>query len=129
MAAVRISACVDGVFLPKSPKQLLSEKAINAIPYILGINNCEFGWGIPKMMKFPDFTHGLDREVAYQLLQNSLESSFEVRDHFQNNPVLLLEWDNSVFMFLKLHMETRKDTWGWLAPGDLRVAIGSFASF
>ncbi|XP_042732901.1 fatty acyl-CoA hydrolase precursor, medium chain-like isoform X2 [Lagopus leucura] len=77
MAAVRISACVDGVFLPKSPKQLLSEKAINAIPYILGINNCEFGWGLPKMMKFPDFTHGLDREVAHQLLQNSLESSFE----------------------------------------------------
>ncbi|XP_048814630.1 fatty acyl-CoA hydrolase precursor, medium chain-like isoform X3 [Lagopus muta] len=77
MAAVHISACVDGVFLPKSPRQLLSEKAINAIPYILGINNCEFGWGIPKMMKFPDFTHGLDKEVAYQLLQNSLESSFE----------------------------------------------------
>ncbi|XP_052542342.1 fatty acyl-CoA hydrolase precursor, medium chain-like [Tympanuchus pallidicinctus] len=77
MAAVHISACVDGVFLPKSPRQLLSEKAINAIPYILGINNCEFGWGLPKMMKFPDFTHGLDREVAYQLLQNSLESSFE----------------------------------------------------
>ncbi|XP_052542340.1 fatty acyl-CoA hydrolase precursor, medium chain-like isoform X1 [Tympanuchus pallidicinctus] len=76
-AAVHISACVDGVFLPKSPRQLLSEKAINAIPYILGINNCEFGWVLPKMMKFPDFTHGLDREVAYQLLQNSLESSFE----------------------------------------------------
>ncbi|OXB84034.1 UNVERIFIED_CONTAM: hypothetical protein H355_015545 [Colinus virginianus] len=69
-----ISACVDGVFLPMTPRQLLSQKEINAVPYIVGVNNCEFGWGLPTMLKFPDFTEGLDKEVAYQLLQNFLAS-------------------------------------------------------
>jgi len=44
-----ISSTVDGVFFPKSPRELLSEKAINAVPYIIGVNNCEFGWVIPEV--------------------------------------------------------------------------------
>uniref|UniRef100_A0A8C3LZG5 Carboxylic ester hydrolase n=1 Tax=Chrysolophus pictus TaxID=9089 RepID=A0A8C3LZG5_CHRPC len=79
-----ISSCVDGVFFPKSPRHLLSEKAINPVPFIIGVNNCEFGWVIPKMMKFPDFTDGLDKKVARQVLQSSFALSFEVMDHFQN---------------------------------------------
>ncbi|XP_072202214.1 fatty acyl-CoA hydrolase precursor, medium chain-like [Excalfactoria chinensis] len=65
-----ISSSVDGVFFPKTPTQLLSEKAINAVPYIIGVNNCEFGWALPSMLKFPDFIRGLDKEVAHQVLQN-----------------------------------------------------------
>uniref|UniRef100_A0A8C3DM97 Carboxylic ester hydrolase n=1 Tax=Corvus moneduloides TaxID=1196302 RepID=A0A8C3DM97_CORMO len=67
-----ISSCVDGVFFPKSPMELLSEKSINAVPYIIGVNNCEFGWGIPMMMKFPPFVDGLDKDVARRILQSSL---------------------------------------------------------
>ena len=77
MPPMFISSAVDGVFFPKSPRQLLSEKAINAVPYIIGVTNCEFGWGLPNMMKFPDFTHGLDKEVSYQVLKNFIELSFE----------------------------------------------------
>jgi len=80
------------------------------------------------MMKFPDFTHGLDKEVSYQVLKNFIELSFEVRNHFQNNPVLLLHWDDSIFMFLKLHMQTRKGTLLKMAPGGLHVCMGCFAS-
>ncbi|XP_072202209.1 fatty acyl-CoA hydrolase precursor, medium chain-like isoform X2 [Excalfactoria chinensis] len=72
-----ISSTVDGVFFPKSPRQLLSEKAMNAVPYITGVNNCEFGWVVPEVMKFPDFTHGLDKEVARQVLQSSFVLSFK----------------------------------------------------
>ncbi|OXB61786.1 hypothetical protein ASZ78_004059 [Callipepla squamata] len=74
LPTVFISACVDGVFLPMTPRQLLSQKEINAVPYLVGVNNCEFGWGLPTMLKFPDFTEGLDKDVAYQLLQNFLAS-------------------------------------------------------
>uniref|UniRef100_A0A8V0YE47 Carboxylic ester hydrolase n=1 Tax=Gallus gallus TaxID=9031 RepID=A0A8V0YE47_CHICK len=77
MPPMFISSAVDGVFFPRSPRQLLSEKAINAVPYIIGVTNCEFGWGLPNMMKFPDFTHGLDKEVSYQVLKNFIELSFE----------------------------------------------------
>ncbi|NXS22389.1 SASB hydrolase, partial [Mystacornis crossleyi] len=67
-----INACVDGAFFPKSPKELLSEKSINAVPYIIGVNNCEFGWAIPMMMKYPPFVDGLDKHVARQILQSHL---------------------------------------------------------
>ncbi|XP_021237615.1 fatty acyl-CoA hydrolase precursor, medium chain-like isoform X2 [Numida meleagris] len=77
MTSMFISSYVDGVFFPKSPSQLLSEKAINAVPYMIGVNNCEFGWVIPKMMKFPDFRDGLDKEVARQILQSSFALSFK----------------------------------------------------
>ncbi|XP_065589254.1 fatty acyl-CoA hydrolase precursor, medium chain-like [Cyrtonyx montezumae] len=76
-ASLFIRASVDGEFLPMSPRQLLSEKAINAVPYMIGVNNCEFGWVIPKMMKFPNFTEGLDKKVARQVLQSSFALSFE----------------------------------------------------
>uniref|UniRef100_A0A8B9Q8X7 Carboxylic ester hydrolase n=1 Tax=Apteryx owenii TaxID=8824 RepID=A0A8B9Q8X7_APTOW len=67
-----IGASVDGVFFPKSPRQLLSEKVISKVPYIIGVNNCEFGWIIPTIMKFPDYTEGLDKDVARQVLQSTL---------------------------------------------------------
>uniref|UniRef100_A0A8C0U387 Carboxylic ester hydrolase n=1 Tax=Cyanistes caeruleus TaxID=156563 RepID=A0A8C0U387_CYACU len=67
-----ISACVDGVFFPKSPRELLSEKSINAVPYIIGVNNGEFGWVIPMMMKYPPFVDGLSKDVARQILQSQL---------------------------------------------------------
>ncbi|XP_013796593.2 fatty acyl-CoA hydrolase precursor, medium chain-like [Apteryx mantelli] len=67
-----ISASVDGVFFPKSPRQLLSEKVISKVPYIIGVNNCEFGSIIPTIMKFPDYTEGLDKDVARQVLQSTL---------------------------------------------------------
>ncbi|KAJ1072844.1 hypothetical protein K5549_012070 [Capra hircus] len=38
---------VDGVVLPKMPKQMLAEKNFNTVPYIIGINKQEFGWIIP----------------------------------------------------------------------------------
>uniref|UniRef100_A0A8C4WLF6 Carboxylesterase type B domain-containing protein n=1 Tax=Gopherus evgoodei TaxID=1825980 RepID=A0A8C4WLF6_9SAUR len=43
-----ISTVLDGVFFPKSPEELLAEKAINAVPYIIGVNTHEFGWLIPN---------------------------------------------------------------------------------
>ncbi|XP_054055143.1 fatty acyl-CoA hydrolase precursor, medium chain isoform X2 [Rissa tridactyla] len=77
MPSLFISASADGVFFPKSPRQLLSEKVINAVPYIIGVNNCEFGWVLPMTMKFPAYTDGLDKDVARQILQSSLALSLK----------------------------------------------------
>ncbi|KFP33724.1 Fatty acyl-CoA hydrolase precursor, medium chain, partial [Colius striatus] len=70
MPSMFISASVDGVFFPKSPEQLLSAKAITAVPYLIGVNNCEFGWLLPMEMKFPPYTDGMTENVARQILQN-----------------------------------------------------------
>ncbi|KAM4638293.1 fatty acyl-CoA hydrolase precursor, medium chain-like [Amazona ochrocephala] len=77
LPSVFLSASTDGVFFPKSPKQLLSENAISAVPYIIGVNNCEFGYVIPMLMKFPAYTDGLEENVARQVLQTSLALSFK----------------------------------------------------
>ncbi|XP_008489847.1 fatty acyl-CoA hydrolase precursor, medium chain isoform X2 [Calypte anna] len=77
MPSLFISASADGVFFPKSPRELLSEKKINAVPYIIGVNNCEFGWVLPMLMKYPAYTDGLDKDVARQVLQSSLALSFK----------------------------------------------------
>uniref|UniRef100_H0ZYU4 Carboxylic ester hydrolase n=1 Tax=Taeniopygia guttata TaxID=59729 RepID=H0ZYU4_TAEGU len=66
-----INTCVDGAFFPKSPKELLSEKSMNEVPYIIGVNNCEFGWVIPMAMKYP-FVDGLEKDVARQILKSNL---------------------------------------------------------
>uniref|UniRef100_A0A8B9N403 Carboxylic ester hydrolase n=1 Tax=Accipiter nisus TaxID=211598 RepID=A0A8B9N403_9AVES len=77
MPSLFISASADGVFFPKSPRQLLSEKVINPVPYIIGVNNCEFGWVLPTTMKFPAYIDGLDEDVARQVLQSSLAVSLK----------------------------------------------------
>ncbi|XP_037672101.1 carboxylesterase 3 isoform X2 [Choloepus didactylus] len=39
---------VDGTFFPKSPEELLRERQFHSVPFLLGINNHEFGWLIPR---------------------------------------------------------------------------------
>ncbi|XP_023565142.1 liver carboxylesterase 1-like [Octodon degus] len=39
---------VDGVLLPKAPKDILAEKNFSTVPYIVGINKQDFGWILPK---------------------------------------------------------------------------------
>ncbi|KAM9069955.1 liver carboxylesterase 1 [Sarcophilus harrisii] len=66
-----LSGVIDGVFFPKSPEELLAEKKFNHIPYIVGINNHEFGWILPTMMEFP-LSQGIpDQETASALLWSS----------------------------------------------------------
>uniref|UniRef100_A0A8C4WGL5 Carboxylic ester hydrolase n=1 Tax=Gopherus evgoodei TaxID=1825980 RepID=A0A8C4WGL5_9SAUR len=50
LQSLLISTVLDGVFFPKSPEELLAEKAINAVPYIIGVNTHEFGWLIPNVI-------------------------------------------------------------------------------
>uniref|UniRef100_A0A671FNN9 Carboxylic ester hydrolase n=1 Tax=Rhinolophus ferrumequinum TaxID=59479 RepID=A0A671FNN9_RHIFE len=38
---------VDGLLLPKMPKEILAEKDFNHVPYIIGVNKQEFGWLLP----------------------------------------------------------------------------------
>uniref|UniRef100_A0A7M4EBN0 Carboxylic ester hydrolase n=1 Tax=Crocodylus porosus TaxID=8502 RepID=A0A7M4EBN0_CROPO len=47
---------VDGVLLPKSPKELLARKEFNAVPYMIGVTNNEFGWNVLKNVLFGSFS-------------------------------------------------------------------------
>ncbi|XP_039079398.1 carboxylesterase 3 isoform X2 [Hyaena hyaena] len=39
---------IDGAFFPKSPRELLRERKFHPVPFLLGVNNHEFGWLIPR---------------------------------------------------------------------------------
>ncbi|XP_044515654.1 liver carboxylesterase 1-like [Gracilinanus agilis] len=66
-----LPAVVDGIFFPRSPKELLVEKQFNRVPYIMGITNHEFGWFLPNMLGYPLSEDGLDQEKATDLLWHS----------------------------------------------------------
>uniref|UniRef100_A0A6I8NCF1 Carboxylic ester hydrolase n=1 Tax=Ornithorhynchus anatinus TaxID=9258 RepID=A0A6I8NCF1_ORNAN len=66
-----VAAVVDGVFFPKSPEELLAEKKFNPVPYIIGINNHEFGWILPTLMQYPLSENKLDRDTVASLLWSS----------------------------------------------------------
>uniref|UniRef100_G1Q3Y2 Carboxylic ester hydrolase n=1 Tax=Myotis lucifugus TaxID=59463 RepID=G1Q3Y2_MYOLU len=59
---------VDGVLLPKMPEELLAEKQLNSVPYMVGINQQEFGWILPMTMGFPISEGKLDQKTASSLL-------------------------------------------------------------
>ncbi|XP_057610150.1 pyrethroid hydrolase Ces2e-like isoform X1 [Chionomys nivalis] len=44
-----IPGIVDGVFLPRHPKELLASADFQSIPSIIGVNNDEYGWIIPSV--------------------------------------------------------------------------------
>ncbi|XP_059523986.1 liver carboxylesterase 1-like isoform X1 [Myotis daubentonii] len=66
-----LSSVVDGVLLPKMPEELLAEKQLNTIPYIVGINQQEFGWILPMTIGYPISEGKLDQKTATSLLWRS----------------------------------------------------------
>ncbi|XP_005367064.1 carboxylesterase 1D-like isoform X2 [Microtus ochrogaster] len=59
---------VDGVFLPKTPEEVLAEKSFNTVPYMVGINKQEFGWILPMLMGHQLSENKLDQKTAKSLL-------------------------------------------------------------
>lgn len=48
-----IPAVVDGEFLPNHPQELLASADFHPVPSIIGFNNDEYGWIVPKVGRFP----------------------------------------------------------------------------
>lgn len=64
-------AVIDGEFLLKSTEELLAAKEFNTVPYLLGMNNHEYGWVVPVAMNFPNLTDGMDRQTITAALQQT----------------------------------------------------------
>ncbi|EAW83057.1 carboxylesterase 2 (intestine, liver), isoform CRA_a [Homo sapiens] len=67
-----IPGVVDGVFLPRHPQELLASADFQPVPSIVGVNNNEFGWLIPKVMRIYDTQKEMDREASQAALQKML---------------------------------------------------------
>ncbi|XP_043837718.1 LOW QUALITY PROTEIN: carboxylesterase 3-like [Dromiciops gliroides] len=65
-----IPANVDGVFLPELPEKLLLENDFPRIPYLLGVNNQEFGHAIFSAWISKNLENGMTKEDALTLLRS-----------------------------------------------------------
>ncbi|XP_048211363.1 carboxylesterase 4A [Perognathus longimembris pacificus] len=65
------SPVVDGVVLPDDPAALLALGKISPMPYLLGVNNQEFEWVLPYLIKFPLQKHIMRRDALIKVLEKS----------------------------------------------------------
>ncbi|XP_021488687.1 acylcarnitine hydrolase-like isoform X1 [Meriones unguiculatus] len=66
-----VTAVVDGVFLPKDPKELLSSVDFHPVPSIIGVNNDEFGWVLPMTTGAAQTIKKITRENLQAVLKNT----------------------------------------------------------
>ncbi|XP_051024802.1 acylcarnitine hydrolase-like [Acomys russatus] len=70
-AFMMIPAVVDGEFLPKHPKDLLASADFHLVPSIIGANNDEYGWIIPKVIGSAQTIKKITRENLLAFLKNT----------------------------------------------------------
>ncbi|KAG8562430.1 hypothetical protein GDO81_015674 [Engystomops pustulosus] len=61
---------IDGRFLPKPAVQLLTEKAVAPVPFIIGVNNHEFGYVLPMTFNITGLKEGLPRDHVQHILMS-----------------------------------------------------------
>ncbi|XP_004583974.2 cocaine esterase-like isoform X3 [Ochotona princeps] len=66
-----IPGVVDGIFLPRHPQELLASADFQPVPSIIGVNNDEYGWLLPRGMNTVDTQKEMDREDMRAALQKS----------------------------------------------------------
>ncbi|KAM6409220.1 fatty acyl-CoA hydrolase precursor, medium chain-like [Rhynochetos jubatus] len=60
---------LDGVFLHKSPNKILAGKEFNAVPFMIGVTNNEFGWNIRSTSKIPGLKEIGDKKSIASTLE------------------------------------------------------------
>uniref|UniRef100_A0A7N5JA73 Carboxylic ester hydrolase n=1 Tax=Ailuropoda melanoleuca TaxID=9646 RepID=A0A7N5JA73_AILME len=85
---------VDGFFFPDEPLDLLTEKTFNSVPSVIGVNNHECGFQLPKK-EFPEILGGSKKSLALHLLQTVLHIPnkylYLVADQYFSNKHSLVE--------------------------------------
>ncbi|XP_021487314.1 acylcarnitine hydrolase-like isoform X2 [Meriones unguiculatus] len=66
-----IPAVVDGEFLPRHPQELLASVDFHPVPSIIGFNNDEYGWIIPKVIGSVQTIKEMTRENLQAVLKNT----------------------------------------------------------
>ncbi|XP_062033242.1 cocaine esterase-like isoform X2 [Lepus europaeus] len=72
-AFMLIAGVVDGVFLPRHPKELLASADFQPVPSVIGVNNDEYGWMLPKLLFATDPLQERDREAMREIIHQAAE--------------------------------------------------------
>ncbi|XP_071612818.1 fatty acyl-CoA hydrolase precursor, medium chain-like isoform X1 [Heliangelus exortis] len=60
---------LDGIFLHKAPEEILAGKEFNAVPYMIGVTNNEFGWNIRATLDIPGLKEIGDRKSIISTIE------------------------------------------------------------
>ncbi|XP_035399347.2 fatty acyl-CoA hydrolase precursor, medium chain-like [Cygnus atratus] len=60
---------LDGVFLHKSPEEILTGKEFNMVPLMIGVSNNEFGWNIRSTSPIPGLKEVKDKKSITSTLE------------------------------------------------------------
>uniref|UniRef100_A0A2K6GB31 Carboxylesterase 4A n=1 Tax=Propithecus coquereli TaxID=379532 RepID=A0A2K6GB31_PROCO len=66
-----MSPVMDGIVFPDDPTVLLTQGQVSPVPYLLGVNNMEFSWLLPYVMKFPLNQCTMKTEAIARILWSS----------------------------------------------------------
>ncbi|XP_015351733.1 carboxylesterase 3 isoform X3 [Marmota marmota marmota] len=69
------SYTIDGSFFPQSPQELINERQFHSVPFLLGVNNHEFGWLIPEAWGILDKMEQMSQEDMLAILRRFLTDS------------------------------------------------------
>uniref|UniRef100_A0A2K5L889 Carboxylesterase type B domain-containing protein n=1 Tax=Cercocebus atys TaxID=9531 RepID=A0A2K5L889_CERAT len=63
-----MSPVEHGVVIPDDSLVLLTQGQVSSVPYLLGVNNLEFNWLLPYIMKFPLNRQAMRKETITKML-------------------------------------------------------------
>ncbi|XP_040266493.1 carboxylesterase 5A-like [Bufo bufo] len=69
LGPIVFSGRVDGTFIPKAVAELLAEKTVAPVPFIVGVNNHEFGHMLPRAHNITGLNDGMPRDRVVQVLR------------------------------------------------------------
>ncbi|KAG8437417.1 hypothetical protein GDO86_008205 [Hymenochirus boettgeri] len=78
--------CVDGEFLPKPAEEILAGKESNNVPFMIGVNNHEFGWSLSMAFNISGFREGMEKKQVESILR-----SFSLLDSVSNSIPLIMD--------------------------------------
>ncbi|KAI8520205.1 Carboxylesterase 5A [Branchiostoma belcheri] len=63
---------VDGYFLTSTPEYLLKKRQVSPVDYLMGVNDHEYGFILPRASHLPNFGKGMTHELCTALLKLGL---------------------------------------------------------
>ncbi|KAK1163397.1 carboxylesterase 5A-like isoform X1 [Acipenser oxyrinchus oxyrinchus] len=77
---INIADTIDGVFLPSPLEEILKTQKFNKVPYLLGVNNHETGWLMPKRLFPPGWEAGVEKDQILAVMNKMFTAKLAVNE-------------------------------------------------
>ncbi|KAB1273074.1 Carboxylesterase 3 [Camelus dromedarius] len=109
---------IDSTFFPKTPNELLRERQLHSVPFLLGVNDHKFGWLIPKGWGILDKMNQMNPEDLLAILRPFLTSMVVI--------IIVITDIDSIFFYLFQH---RPSSFVKFKPAWVRADHGAEMAF